>query len=203
MAWIGSSFYFIALDLGLNRNIEGSADGRRVAGPWGGILSHPEISRRPRGDARASDLVSNGKSYTTWLSGVAMLMVVYWAGSELYMIDPAKMDLTTWQAIAISAGSLAIGWVIYDSLCKSPLGERPTLLMLLLFAVLVAMSWGYNQIFTGRAALLHLGAFTATIMTANVAMIIMPQSENRGGGFESWARAGGQIWQDCQIALNP
>jgi uncharacterized membrane protein len=101
-------------------------------------------------------------------------MVVYWAGSELYLIDPAKMDLNTWQAIAISAGSLAIGWVIYDFLCKSSLGERPTLLMLLLFAVLVAMSWGYNQIFTGRAALLHLGAFTATIMTANVAMIIMP-----------------------------
>jgi uncharacterized membrane protein len=90
------------------------------------------------------------------------------------LIDPAKMDLSTWQAIGISAGSLAVGWAIYDGLCKSKLGEHPTLLMVLLFAVLVVMSWGYNQVFTGRAALLHLGAFTATIMTANVAMIIMP-----------------------------
>ncbi len=67
-----------------------------------------------------------------------------------------------------------MGWLIYDGLCKSPLGNRPTVLMLLLFAALVAMGWAYDQIFTGRAALLHLGAFTATIMTANVFLIIMP-----------------------------
>jgi uncharacterized membrane protein len=67
-----------------------------------------------------------------------------------------------------------LGWLIYDFLCKSSLGERPTLLMVLLFMLLVVMAWGYNQIFTGRAALLHLGAFTATIMTANVFFIIMP-----------------------------
>jgi uncharacterized membrane protein len=74
----------------------------------------------------------------------------------------------------ISAGSLTIGWICYDFMCKSKLGETPTLLMLLLFVILVVMSWGYNEIFTGRAALLHLGAFTATIMTANVFFIIMP-----------------------------
>jgi uncharacterized membrane protein len=173
MAWIGSSFYFIALDLGLNRNIEGPADGEEWQVHGGGFYHVQKYLIAP--EAMPEHLTwFKWESYTTWLSGVAMLMVVYWAGSELYLIDPAKMDLNTWQAIAISAGSLAIGWVIYDVLCKSSLGERPTLLMILLFAVLVAMSWGYNQIFTGRAALLHLGAFTATIMTANVAMIIMP-----------------------------
>jgi uncharacterized membrane protein len=114
------------------------------------------------------------ESYATWLSGVAMLAVVYWAGAELFLIDPAKADLSVWQAVFISAASLAVGWVIYDYLCKSPLGNTPTALMVLLFVLLVAMSWGYNQIFTGRAALLHLGAFTATIMTANVFVIIMP-----------------------------
>ena len=114
------------------------------------------------------------ESYSTWLSGAALLMVTYWANSQLFLIDPAKMDLVTWQAVLISAGSLALGWLIYDRLCKSPLGERPTVLMLLLFAALVAMGWGYDQVFTGRAALLHLGAFTATIMTANVFLVIMP-----------------------------
>src|SRR5690606_30200194 len=106
--------------------------------------------------------------------GVAMLMVLYWAQSELYLIDPAKLALAPWGAMLISALSLGVGWVIYDRLCKSRLGENPTTLMLLLFVLLVAMAWGYDQVFTGRAALLHLGAFTATIMTANVAMIIIP-----------------------------
>ncbi|MEL6681807.1 MAG: urate hydroxylase PuuD, partial [Pseudomonadota bacterium] len=114
------------------------------------------------------------ESYWTWLSGFALLAVVYWVGAELYLIDPNKADLAVWQGILISAASLGLGWVIYDQLCKSPLGDQPTTLMVLLFILLVVMSWGYNQIFTGRAALLHLGAFTATIMTANVFFIIMP-----------------------------
>ena len=101
-------------------------------------------------------------------------MIVYWVGGELYLIDAQKADLALWQGILISAASLTVGWLVYDYLCKSGLGERPTLLMVLLFVLLVAMGWGYNQIFTGRAMMLHLGAFTATIMTANVFFIIMP-----------------------------
>ena len=101
-------------------------------------------------------------------------MVVYWVGGELYLIDQTKAELTLWQGIAISAASLSIGWLIYDRLCKSGLAARPTLLMVLLFGLLVAMGYGLNQVFTGRAMMLHLGAFTATIMTANVFFIIMP-----------------------------
>ena len=173
MAWIGSSFYFIALDLGLNRNIEGPADGEEWQVHGGGFYHVQKYLVAPA--AMPEHLTwFKWESYTTWLSGVALLMVMYWAGSELYLIDPEKMDLLPWQAIVISAGSLGIGWLIYDYLCKSKLGEQPTVLMFLLFLVLVAMSWGYDQVFTGRAALLHLGAFTATIMTANVAMVIMP-----------------------------
>ena len=173
MAWIGSSFYFIALDLGLNRNIEGPADGEEWQVHGGGFYHVQKYLVAPA--AMPEHLTwFKWESYTTWLSGVALLMVMYWAGSELYLIDPEKMDLLPWQAIVISAGSLAIGWLIYDYLCKSKLGERPTVLMFLLLLVLAAMTWGYDQVFTGRAALLHLGAFTATIMTANVAMVIMP-----------------------------
>ncbi|MEM8539096.1 MAG: urate hydroxylase PuuD, partial [Pseudomonadota bacterium] len=97
-----------------------------------------------------------------------------WVGGEIYLLDPNKVDLALWQGILLSGGSLTIGWLAYDQMCKSRLADNPTLLMLLLFVILVAMSWGYNQIFTGRAALLHLGAFTATIMTANVFFQIMP-----------------------------
>ena len=176
IAWIGSSFYFIALDLGLNRTIPGPADGEEWQVHGGGFYHIQKYMVAP--EAMPEHLTwFKWESYATWLSGAALLIVLYWAGAELYLIDPSVADLATWQAIAISAGSLAIGWLIYDALCKSPLGETPTVLMLLLFAVLVAMAWGYTQVFSGRAALLHLGAFTATIMSANVFLIIIPNQK--------------------------
>ena len=175
IAWIGSSFYFIALDLGLKRgpHLPAGVSGEEWQVHGGGFYHVRKYMVAPA-DMPEHLVWFKWESYSTWLSGAALLMIVYWAGAELYLIDPAKADLAIWQAIALSAGSLTVGWVAYDFLCKSPLGERPTVLMLLLFVVLVVMSWGYNQIFTGRAALLHLGAFTATIMTANVFLIIMP-----------------------------
>ncbi len=173
IAWIGSSFYFIALDLGLNRNIPGPADGEEWQVHGGGFYHIQKYMVAP--DAMPEHLTwFKWEAYSTWLSGAALLAVVYWAGAELYLIDYEKADLTVWQAVLISAASLAVGWVIYDALCKSPLGEKPTVLMVLLFVLLTAMAWGYTQVFTGRASLLHLGAFTATIMSANVFFIIMP-----------------------------
>ena len=175
IAWIGSSFYFVALDLGL-RKVPGmpvgahGEEGQVHGGGWGHIQKYLVAPER-----MPEHLIwFKWESYMTWISGAALLMVTYWAGSELFLIDPAKMDLLPWQAILISAGSLSIGWIVYNTLCKSPLGEKPTLLMLLLFALLVVMGWAYNEVFTGRAVMLHLGAFTATIMTANVFFIIMP-----------------------------
>ena len=175
IAWIGSSFYFVALDLGLKKapDLPPGAHGEEWQVHGGGFYHIRKFLVAP--GAMPEHLTwFKWESYATWLSGAALLMIVYWVGAELYLIDPSRADLAVWQAITLSAGSLTIGWLVYDRLCKSGLGNRPTLLMLLLFALLVAMSWGYNQIFTGRAALLHLGAFTATIMTANVFLIIMP-----------------------------
>ena len=173
IAWIGSSFYFIALDLGLNRDIPGPADGEEWQVHGGGFYHIQKYLVAPE---RMPDHLTwfKWESYATWLSGAALLMIVYWVGGELYLIDAQKADLALWQGILISAASLTVGWLVYDFLCKSGLGERPTLLMVLLFVLLVIMGWGYNQIFTGRAMMLHLGAFTATIMTANVFFIIMP-----------------------------
>jgi len=175
MAWIGASFYFIALDLSLKPapDMPEGAYGEEWEVHGGGFYHTTKYLVAP---ARLPEHLTWHKwqSYTTWLSGAALLMIVYWVGGELFLLDPTKADLSLWQGILISGASLTVGWLAYDYLCKSPLGEQPTILMLLLFVILVVMSWGYNQIFTGRAALLHLGAFTATIMTANVFFQIMP-----------------------------
>ncbi|MEM1352077.1 MAG: urate hydroxylase PuuD [Pseudomonadota bacterium] len=175
MAWIGASFYFIALDLGLRKgpNMPAEASGEEWEVHGGGFYHTTKYMVAP--EHLPEHLTwHKWQSYITWLSGAALLMIVYWVGGELFLLDPTKADLSLWQGILISAGSLTIGWLFYDALCRSKLGDSPTALMLLLFALLVAMSWGYNQVFTGRAALLHLGAFTATIMTANVFFVIMP-----------------------------
>ncbi|PRY88705.1 urate hydroxylase PuuD [Donghicola tyrosinivorans] len=175
MAWIGASFYFIALDLMLkpNATLPKGAYGEEWEVHGGGFYHTVKYLVAP---AELPEHLTWHKwqSYTTWLSGAALLMIVYWVGGELFLLDPTKAELTLWQGILISGGSLTIGWLAYDQLCKSKLGESPTVLMLILFAILVVMSWGYNQIFTGRAALLHLGAFTASIMTGNVFFQIMP-----------------------------
>ena len=173
IAWIGSSFYFIALDLGLNRKIPGPADGEEWQVHGGGFYHIQKYLVAP--EAMPDHLTwFKWESYWTWLSGAALLMIVYWVGGELYLLDPTKAELALWQGILISAATIAVGWILYDFLCKSSLGDHPTAMMLVLFAIIVVMSWGLNQVFTGRAALLHLGAFTATIMTANVFFIIMP-----------------------------
>ncbi|MEM9427792.1 MAG: urate hydroxylase PuuD, partial [Pseudomonadota bacterium] len=150
IAWIGSSFYFIALDLGLNRKIAGPADGEEWQVHGGGFYHIQKYLVAP--DAMPEHLTwFKWEAYSTWLSGAALLMIVYWVGGELYLLDPNKADIALWQGVLISALSLSIGWLVYDFLCKSPLGEQPTVLMLLLFVLLVAMSWGYTQVFTGRA----------------------------------------------------
>ena len=175
MAWIGASFYFIALDLMLKPapGMPEGAYGEEWEVHGGGFYHTTKYLVAP--DRLPEHLTwHKWQSYATWLSGAALLMIVYWVGGELYLLDPTKADLTLVQGILISGASLTIGWLVYDQMCKRGLKNHPTILMLLLFALLVVMSWGYNQIFTGRAALLHLGAFTATIMTANVFFIIMP-----------------------------
>ncbi len=175
MAWIGASFYFIALDLMLKPapDMPEGASGEEWEVHGGGFYHTTKFLVAP--DRMPEHLTwHKWQSYSTWLSGAALLMIIYWVGGELYLLDPTKAELALWQGIVISAGSLTIGWIAYDFMCKSKLSDHPTVLMLLLFVILVIMSWGYNQIFTGRAALLHLGAFTATIMTANVFFQIMP-----------------------------
>jgi uncharacterized membrane protein len=175
IAWIGSSFYFVALDLGLRKapGLPKGAYGEEWQVHGGGFYHIQKYLVAPE---RMPDHLTwfKWESYATWLSGAALLAIVYYAGAELFLIDRNVLDVPVLLAIGISMASIAVGWIIYDQLCKSKLGHSPTTLMVLLFGVLVFMAWGYTQLFTGRAALLHLGAFTATIMTANVFFIIIP-----------------------------
>ena len=175
IAWIGSSFYFIALDLGLHRdrNLKSGADGEEWQVHGGGFYHIQKYLIAP--DQMPGDLIwFKWESYATWLSGFALLILVYYLGAEFYLVDPAVADLAIWQAVLISVASLGVGWVLYDQICKSQFGEDNTRLMILLYVILVAMAYFYTSVFSGRAALLHLGAFTATIMSANVFFIIMP-----------------------------
>jgi uncharacterized membrane protein len=178
IAWIGSSFYFIALDLGLHRdrNLASGADGEEWQVHGGGFYHIQKYLVAP--EQMPGDLVwFKWESYATWLSGFALLILVYYLGAEFYLVDPNVLDIPVWQAILISVGSLGFGWLVYDFICKSRFGDDNTRLMVLLYVILVVMAWGYTQVFSGRAALLHLGAFTATIMSANVFMIIIPNQK--------------------------
>lgn len=178
VAWIGSSFYFVALDLGLRQrpDLPQGVHGEEWQVHGGGFYHIQKYLVAP--PHLPEHLIwFKWESYATWLSGFVLLCLVYYAGADLYLIDPAVLDVSAPVAIFISIASLVLGWFIYDLICRFGLGKNDTLIMVLLYGVLVAVSWGYTQLFTGRAAFVHLGAFTATIMAANVFMLIIPNQK--------------------------
>ena len=178
IAWIGSSFYFIALDLGLKKNssLPYGVTGEEWQVHGGGFYNIQKYSIAPPN--LPQDLTwFKWESYSTWLSGFFLLAIVYYGGADLYLIDTEIADINNFQAIFISLGSILFGWIIYNTACKSPLGNNSNLLLLLLFFFLLFLSLFYTSIFSGRAAFLHLGAITATLMTANVFFIIIPNQK--------------------------
>jgi uncharacterized membrane protein len=178
VAWIGASLYFVMLDMSLKppRN---PADAKRgVAGElWavhgGGFYVSQKFRTGPVGEPLSEDLHwSKWEAYTTWLSGMALLAIIYWYGANAYLIDQSVMELSVPAAIGISAGSLVAGWLVYDSLCR--LIRHELALSLVLYVLLVAAAWGYAQVFGGRAAYVHVGALIGTIMVWNVFFHIIP-----------------------------
>ncbi len=178
IAWIGSSFYFIALDLGLRKHdrLPVGAAGEEWQVHGGGFYHIQKYLVAPENLPEHLTWFK-WESYATWLSGFALLAIVYYGGAELYLINADKAELSPALAIAISIASLVLVWVFYSALCRSKLGQNPTMLMLILYLLLVGLSYFYHQIFTGRAAFIHLGAVTATIMSANVFMVIIPNQK--------------------------
>ncbi|MDT8346099.1 MAG: urate hydroxylase PuuD [Thermohalobaculum sp.] len=178
IGWIGSSFYFMWLDASLRRR---GAMARGVKGEnWtvhgGGFYHTQKYMVAPA--AMPEDLHwFKWESYATWMTGFALLAVTYYWGASSLLIDPAVADLAPWQAVGLSAMSLAAGWLVYDRLCRSRLSARPVLVFGVLFAALVALAWAYGQVFSARAAFLHVGAVIATIMSANVFLVIIPNQK--------------------------
>ena len=175
MGWIGSSFYFIHLDLSL-RARPGQPDGVKGEA-WqvhgGGFYQMIKFLVAP---ARMPDELTwfKWEAYTTWLSGFTLLVVVYYFNADLFLVDKSVLDLTAGQAAAIAFFSLAVAWLAYEALCRSPLGDHEVALALIGYVFLVALTYGFTHVFSGRGAFTQIGALIGTIMVANVFVVIIP-----------------------------
>ncbi len=178
IAWIGSSFYFMHLDAALKPapDIPAGKGGQAWEVHGGGFYQVRKWLVAP--DKLPSEMMwHKWESYATWISGFCLLMWIYYIGADLYLIDPAVRPLSPAWAAAIGIGGLALGWIIYDALCRSPLKENAAALAAVGFAFVVAVAYGFQQVFSARGALLHTGALMATIMSGNVFFIIIPNQK--------------------------
>ena len=178
IAWIGSSFYFVWLDNHLQPPKSEEDAGKGVGGEiWsvhGGGLYHAQKYRTPPAVMPATLHWFKWEAYTTWLTGMFMLCLIYWYGAEIYLVNSAVSDLTPLQAVGAAISFIVGGWIVYDLMCKSPLGRNETALAGGLFVLVVFLAWALCQLFSGRGAYIHFGAVLGTIMVANVFFVIIP-----------------------------
>ncbi|PWQ96863.1 urate hydroxylase PuuD [Leucothrix pacifica] len=179
IAWIGASFYFVMLDNSIRPSKKDEDKKRGVHGElWavhgGGFYHSQKFLTGPKDEPLSKNLHwSYWEAYSTWLSGMGMMLIIYWIGAKSYLIDNSVMELTSTQAISISIGFIALSWIVYDQLCRY-LEGRDKLLAGLVFVLIIAIDYALFQIFSARAAYLHVGAIMGTMMVANVAMRIIP-----------------------------
>jgi uncharacterized membrane protein len=178
IGWIGTSFYFIALDLSLRRREQMNEGVYGTA--WevhgGGFYHVEKYLVAPK--TLPPDLVwYQWEAYLTWVTGFALLVVQYYWNADAFMIDREVMPLLPSQAIAISVLSLVAGWFIYDALCKSPIGRNTPLLAVLVFLLVVGAAFLFSRVYSGRGAFIHAGAFIGTIMAVNVFGVIIPNQK--------------------------
>jgi uncharacterized membrane protein len=179
VAWIGASFYFVMLDSSLDNPARKQDQERGVTGElWavhgGGVYQSQKFLLGPVGEALAQNLHwSKWEAYTTWLSGMGLLAVVYWFGASTYLIDQQVMAISPASAISISIAFLVGGWIVYNLLCRALRG-RDSLLAAILYGLVALAAWVLFQLFSARGAFLHVGAMMGTIMAANVFFHIIP-----------------------------
>ena len=178
IAWIGSSFYFIWLDNHLEAPKLDADSNKGIGGElWsvhGGGFYHAQKYRVAPAELPANLHWFKWEAYTTWLSGMFLLLLVYWYGAEVYLIDPSVADLTVPYAVGIAAAFIVGGWFVYDLLCRSPIGNSPRTFALVLLLLTALLAWSLCQLFGGRAAYIHFGVVLGTIMVANVFFVIIP-----------------------------
>ena len=173
VAWIGASFYFVWLENNLNRSSPRDGLSGDLWAIHGGGIYHLEKYKLAPPTMPDNLHWFKWEAYSTWLSGVALLCLVFYLNPTLYLLAPGS-TLSGIEGVGIGLGSLLLGWFVYSGLCDSPLGKRPALLGLVLFVLLVAAAWAFSTVFSGRAAYLHVGAVMGTLMVGNVFRIIMP-----------------------------
>ena len=179
IAWIGASFYFVWLDNSIRPPAPGSDLAKKgVSGElWavhGGGFYNPQKYLVAPAELPKELHWFKWEAYTTWLSGFALLTIAYYFNAQAMMVDKQVADLSGLQSVGIGLGFLIAGWVVYDALCRSPLGRSEKWLGLVIFLLLVASAYALTHLLSGRAAFIHIGAMIGTIMVANVAMLIIP-----------------------------
>jgi uncharacterized membrane protein len=179
IAWIGASFYFVWLDNSIRPPAPGSDLAKKgVSGElWavhGGGFYNPQKYLVAPAELPKELHWFKWEAYTTWLSGIALLTIAYYFNAQAMMVDKQVADLSSLQAVGIGIGFLVAGWVVYDALCRSPLGKSEKWLGLVVFLLLVGAAYALTHLLSGRAAFIHIGAMIGTIMVANVAMLIIP-----------------------------
>lgn len=175
IAWIGSSFYFMHLDASLKAipEIPVGKGGAAWEVHGGGFYEVKKYLEAPVHLPKEM-IWHKWQSYSTWISGFFLLVWIYYVGADLYLVDPQVLDLPPLAAAAIGMGGLVIGWLVYDGLCRSRLMKHEVALATIGFAFIVFMAWCFQQVFSGRGALLHTGAMMATMMSGNVFFTIIP-----------------------------
>ena len=175
IAWIGSSFYFMFLDYSLQKE-EGLPAGVKGAS-WnvhgGGFYFMQKYTVAPETMPETLHWFK-WEAYFTWISGFSLMIIIYYWGAESFLIDKEIMELSQWEAIGISVGAFISGWVIYDLLCKSPIGKNEIALSLIVFVMILLAAYGFTHVYSGRGAFVHVGAMVGTIMVANVFFVIIP-----------------------------
>src|SRR5438132_2380019 len=178
VAWIGSSFYFIALDLGLKpkSDLPEGVHGEAWQVHGGGFYRIMKYLVAP---AKLPDELTwfKWEAYTTWLSGFALMVVVYYLDAELFLVDKSVLDLTPLQAGLFSLGSLALAWLLYEGACRSGLARHELAFAVGGYLFLVALTYAFTHVLSGRGAFNQIGAIIGTIMVANVFLTIIPNQK--------------------------
>ena len=177
IVWIGTSFYFVALDSHLlpprkPRDYDEGVGGESWEIHGGGFYRIHKFRLAPETIPEPLHWYK-WEAYTTWLSGFALLVVLYYLDAETYLVDPSVRELSTGTAVAISIALLAFAWVVYDVLCRL-LGKRELLLAAALVAFVAASAYTVSELFSARAMPIQVGAMLGTMMVGNVLFVIIP-----------------------------
>jgi uncharacterized membrane protein len=178
IAWIGSSFYFIALDLSLksDASLPDGVQGEAWQVHGGGFYRIVKYLVAP---AQLPDELTwfKWEAYTTWLSGFALMVVVYYLDAELFLVDKSVLDLTAVQAGLFSFASLVLAWLLYEGACRSGLARHELPFACGGYVFLVALTYAFTHVLSGRGAFNQIAAIIGTIMVANVFLTIIPNQK--------------------------